>query len=266
MMPVEAVVLGAVQGVTEFLPISSSGHLIIVHQIFGDTQASLFFDVSVHVATLAAVLVAFRSELREIVRGIFGGEKRVRAFVIFLACATLPAGFAGVLAGDWFEQQRSLLVVSVMLIAWGVVLILAENFSKKYPQKSLQDAYLGTSFRDTMLLGFAQVLALIPGTSRSGITMSAGLFLGMPKESAAKISFLLAIPTILGASLVTFMHAPTLQDGALGSVLLGGISAFITGLLAIRLLFLVLHRGGLRFFGIYRIVLGVGILFAWYLF
>lgn len=258
----EAVILGAVQGFTEFLPVSSSGHLILFPAVFGWETSSVAFDVALHVATLGAVFVALWSRISAWIKEIKKGNRAARRLVMYVALATLPAVLFGVLAHDWLEMQRTLPVVGVMLIVWGVVLYVADVVSVRVERTVLRDERI--SFSTAMLIGIGQALALIPGTSRSGASMSIGLFLGLDRKTAATFSFLLAIPAILGAGAVTlFDVAKTGFDVAILPLLVGCSVAFLTGIFAIRFLFAVIEKGGFRWFALYRVVLGVVVLIMW---
>lgn len=256
---IQAILLGAVQGLTEFLPVSSSGHLILFPVLFGWQVDSVAFDVALHIATLGAVFVALWPRISSVLKEVRNGNRAAQRLVVYLALATLPAAFFGILAHDWLEAQRTLGVVGAMLILWGVVLYLADVVSVRVERTVVRDEKI--SFVTAMLIGFAQALALIPGTSRSGTSLSAGLFLGLDRKTATTFSFLLAIPAILGAGVVTLHDVlKTGLDVDLLPLLVGCIVAFVTGIFAIRFLFAVIEKGGFRWFALYRVVLGLVIL------
>lgn len=259
---IQAILLGAVQGLTEFLPVSSSGHLILFPVLFGWEIDSVAFDVALHIATLGAVFVALLPRISAWMKEIRKGNRAARRLAVYLALATLPAALFGVLAHDWLEAQRTLLVVGVMLIFWGIVLYVADVVSMRVERTVLRDERI--SFSTAMFIGVGQALALIPGTSRSGTSISVGLFLGLDRKTAATFSFLLAIPAILGAGAVTlFDVVQTGLDVEILSLLVGCIAAFFTGIFAIRFLFAVIEKGGFRWFALYRVVLGVVVLVVW---
>lgn len=260
---VQAILLGAVQGLTEFLPVSSSGHLILFPAVFGWEVNSVAFDVALHVATLGAVFVALWPRISAWAQEIKKGNRAARRLFVYLLLATIPAGLFGIFAHDWLEAQRTLLVVGMMLIFWGVVLYIADVVSLRVARTVLRDEKI--SFSTAMLIGVAQALALIPGTSRSGTSMSVALFLGLDRKTAATFSFLLAIPAILGAGLVTVLDVrKTGLDVEVVPLLVGCIVAFFTGVFAIRFLFAVIEKGGLRWFALYRVVLGLIVLLCFY--
>ncbi|MFN8533778.1 MAG: undecaprenyl-diphosphatase UppP [Dehalococcoidia bacterium] len=264
----QAIVLGVVQGLTEFLPISSSGHLVIAHALFGwQTENDLAFDVSLHIGTLAAVLVYFA-------RDIFGiAAAMVRAIArrsladplarlgLLIAAGTVPAVLAGVLlqdlAANAFRDPR---LTALMLILFAGVMWLAERAAT---QKRQLDRI---SLVDALLVGAAQAVALIPGVSRSGITISMGLFRGLRRDEAARFSFLLAAPVTFGA--VLFEGAKLMRagmpDGMALSFAAGILSSAAVGFLCIAFLLRYLARFSLNVFIVYRIALALVVLaVAW---
>lgn len=259
----QAILLGAVQGLTEFLPVSSSGHLILFPVVFGWEVNSVAFDVALHIATLGAVFVALWPRISAWAKEIRTGNRAARRLAVYLALATFPAALFGVLAHDWLEAQRTLPVVGGMLIFWGIVLYVADVVSMRVERTVMRDEKI--SFSTAMLIGIGQALALIPGTSRSGTSISVGLFLGLDRKTAATFSFLLAIPAILGAGLVTALDVQkTGLDVAILPLLVGCVVAFLTGIFAIRFLFAVIEKGGFRWFALYRVVLGLIVLLCFY--
>ncbi len=237
MNALRAAVLGCLQGAGEFLPISSSGHLIVLPFLMGWPDSGLAFDVALHLGTLAAVAFAFwRDWLRLLkggLRGIASGRPLAdpdARLLLYLALATLPGAVAGLLLDDWAETVfRSPALVSSMMALMGAVLWLADRRAGSVAEGEV------VSLRDALLIGFAQALAIVPGTSRSGATISMALFLGHKREAAARFSFLLALPITAGAALV---KVPDLvASGAeLTPVLVGMLTAAVSGLLAIRFL------------------------------
>lgn len=253
MTPLRALVLGLLQGLGEFLPISSSGHLIAVPWLLGWPDSGLAFDVALHLGTLAAVAAAF---WRDWVRILTAGAKGVRSgkpladpdsrLLVYLALATVPGAFAGLLLEDWAETTfRSPALVASMMALMGVVLWIADRRANRVAG----DEHV--SLRDALLIGFAQALALVPGTSRSGATISMALFLGMRRESAARFSFLLALPITAGAALLKVPHL--FRAGAdTGPVLIGMLAAAVSGFLAIRLLLSYVRNRDYTPFVLYR--------------
>ena len=251
----EAIISGVVQGLTEFLPVSSSGHLVLVHKIFNfSLESNLFFDICLHAATLLAVLVYFRKDILELIRS------RNTKYISFIAVATIPA----VLAGFFFENKIEALFASAAsvayaLIATGIILLAGQFFIKKR-EISGEEA----NIKSSLIVGLCQACALIPGISRSGITVSSGLAGGMKPDESFKFSFLLSIPVIVGATLYEFLKID-LSSALSGNYLAfsaGIFCAFVVGLVSLRLLWIVMKKRCLHIFGIYCIVLGLsGILF-----
>jgi undecaprenyl-diphosphatase len=237
MNALRAVVLGVLQGAGEFLPISSSGHLIVLPFLMGWPDSGLAFDVALHLGTLAAVAFAFWHDWLRLLKGGLRGLASGRPFadpdarlLVYLALATLPGAVAGLLLDEWAETVfRSPALVALMMALMGVVLWLADRRAGSGAEGEV------VRLRDALLIGFAQALAIVPGTSRSGATISMALFLGHKREAAARFSFLLALPITAGAALV---KVPELvASGAeLTPVLVGLLAAAVSGLVAIRFL------------------------------
>lgn len=253
MSAARAVVLGILQGLGEFLPISSSGHLIVVPWLLGWPDSGLGFDVALHLGTLAAVAGAFwRDWLRLIAGGVRGvlsgrplGDPDAR-LLVYLALASVPGAVAGLLLDEWAETVfRSPGLVALMMALMGVVLWLADRRAGR-----LQDGEV-VSLRDALLIGLAQALAIVPGTSRSGATISMALALGHRREAAARFSFLLALPITFGAAVVKVPHLLT-SGAALGPVLAGMLAAAISGFLAIRALLSYVRTRSYGPFVVYR--------------
>jgi undecaprenyl-diphosphatase len=236
--PGRAAALGALQGLGEFLPISSSGHLIVVPWLLGWPDQSLAFDVALHLGTLAAVVYAFAGDWLRLFRGFFAGLSAGRPFdnpegrmLGLLALASVPGAVAGLLLDDWAETVfRSPALVGVTMAVMGGVLWMADRRAATAP-----DAGDDVGLRDAVLIGCAQALALVPGVSRSGATISAALFLGHRREAAARFSFLLATPITFGAAMLKVPELLT-AAGDWTPVLVGMVSAAVVGFAAIRLL------------------------------
>jgi len=255
------IVLAVIQGLTEFLPISSSAHLILPSQVFGWPDQGLAFDVAVHVGTLAAVVWYFRSEVCRLtvawagdtVRGRVGQDSGLAWAVI---AGTVPAGLAGLLLNDFIETSlRSGLVIAVSTIGFGLVLWWSDAVGRR--NRDLP----ALTMKDAVIIGVAQALALIPGTSRSGITITAALFLGFGREAAARFSFLLSIPLILAAGLLKTLELAE-QGGATdwAAIALGAALSFVSAVVCIHLFLKFLEQLGLMPFVIYRLVLGLMLL------
>ncbi len=258
----QAIILGLIQGLTEFIPVSSSGHLVLAHYFFGATANGLSFDVALHLGTLLALLLYFRKELWIMVRAVFKKQPQSRLAWLLLA-ATVPAVIIGVLLESVAETAfRSPLLVAINLAAIAVLMLCAERFYHHHIHKPTS---LGkTSDKQALIMGASQAIAIIPGVSRSGITITSGLFAGMDRVAATRFSFLLGIPIILGAVVKVFTEQQALQqlrdDKAIFAV--GIITAFLSGLFAIRFMLRYLAKHSLVIFAYYRIGLAVIVLLA----
>jgi len=251
----QALVLGVLQGLGEFLPISSSGHLIVAPWLLGWPVQSLAFDVALHVGTLAAVLYAFIGDWRTIVGRAWGALRTgnplaapegVLLLQILLAC--IPAGIAGLLLEDWADTVfRSPALVATNMALMGLVLYLADRRAEHAKPPA------PVSWRDALLIGCAQALALVPGVSRSGATITMGLFLGYRREDAARFSFLLATPITAAAALLKVPHLFAGGE-ALAPLLIGIVSAGIVGLLSIKVLLTYVRTRTYRPFVVYRLL------------
>ena len=252
----QTLLLALVQGITEFLPISSSAHLILPFEILGWPDQGLAFDVAVHLGTLIAVVVYFWRDLLGLLRGfiqnIAGKPNEDGRLAINLLIASLPIVIVGLLLKSLVEGElRSAGVIATSTIVFGVVLFLADKFSSS--QRSDQEL----TWLHALVIGLAQCLALIPGTSRSGITMSAALALGYTRQAASRMSFLLSVPTILGASVLMLKDLATIDVAVNWSQLATGmVAAGITAYLCIRLFLGFIDRIGFMPFVLYRLVLG----------
>jgi len=248
---IQAIILGAVQGLTEFLPVSSSGHLIIFQNLLGLQNTPLAFDVLVHIGTLVAVFIAFWGDIAVLLRKPWSKL----TFLIIVGC--IPAAVAGFLLEPIFEQTfKSLLVVGIGLLITGGILMVSEKWALAKPGlKEVEE----TTYWDVIWVGVLQAIAIIPGISRSGSTISAGLFAGMERPFAARFSFLLSIPVILGAGLLELKDlggaAITSIPGA--SMAAGLISAAFFGFVAIKVVMRLVNQGRLSVFSWYVWALGI---------
>lgn len=246
----QAAVLGIVQGITEFLPISSTAHLYLVPWLLRWPEHDLAFDVALHMGTLAAVAAVFWRDLLELaVAAITEGTRTARGRLAWgIAAGTVPAALAGLALENAVEGVfRSPLVMAGSLAVLGVVLWLVD---KRVARGRRLDE---VAFADVVYVGFAQMLALVPGVSRSGVTMTAGLLQGLEREAAARVSFLLSFPVILGAGV---LKLPDIGGGARDPVFwIGVLTSAGTGFLAIRYLLAYLRRGTYGVFAAYRVAL-----------
>ena len=239
----KAAVLGMVQGLTEFLPVSSTAHLVLLRWFTGwknGVLESLAFDVALHAGTLLSLFICFRKDIKE----MLGKNHRLLMLILL---GTIPAGVAGILLEDIVEGTlRSPVIIAFALVAIGAVMLIAERFQKTREMKDITIA-------DALLIGLAQAVALVPGVSRSGITISAALFLGLRREASARFAFLLSMPVIGGAALLEagrLLREPSGFDLPLFAM--GFITSMIAGVLAIRFLMSYLRRHPLNAFVYYR--------------
>jgi len=256
---VQALVLGVVQGLTEFLPVSSSGHLILVPHVFGWPDQGQAFDAVMHIGTLAALVAYFRVELVELVTGALS-----RRLALIVIAATIPAGLAGMVFGKAIEANlRSPLLIAVTTAFWGIVMWLADKNARGATHVD-DDPLERVGWGRGMLVGFAQALALIPGTSRSGITITAGLFSGLDRATAARYSFLLGIPITAAAGGYKLLQLLKvgIPAGEGGPLFVAVIASFVSGWLAVSFLVGYLRRRSLTPFVIYRLALAVAIVLA----
>ncbi|MDO8885437.1 undecaprenyl-diphosphatase UppP [Candidatus Oleimmundimicrobium sp.] len=259
----QAVILGIVQGITEFAPISSSAHLVLIPDLMGWAQPDLSFDVMLHLGTLTAVICFFRSEISELFIAFVNGFKKKTArqkpecqLAWLIIIGTIPAIFIGLLFQDFFEGLFSNpLTVSLLLMVTGTFLWISEAASKKL--RVLDDI----SLSDTLIIGLAQGCAIAPGISRSGATIAAGLFRGLNRDSAARFSFLLAIPIILGAVILKTGDFICLYGEQKSMPLLAGfLAAAVSGYLCIKYLLNYLKKGRLTIFAYYCWFVGAAFL------
>ena len=259
----QVTILAALQGATEFLPISSSGHLILPSLIFAWNDQGLTFDIAVHVGTLFAVLVYFRDDLQRLVfaltLSVFQRKHSEDSKLAWmLLAATIPAGLSGLLFATQVEQYaRSLILIGFTSIIFGLLLFVSDRSGSK--QLTLADM----NWKTALLIGFSQVLALIPGTSRSGVTMTAALFCNLDRAAAARFSFLLAIPIIAASGLlrgIQFLQTDT--ESVEWIVLLYAIFiSAVVAYLCIHYFLQLIERIGFLPFVIYRILLGIVLIF-----
>jgi undecaprenyl-diphosphatase len=255
-----SIIFGAIQGLTEFLPISSSGHLVILHQVFNLEVDNLIFDVALHFGTLLALLIFFRCKLFASPNG--RARLLVPQKIIWIIIATLPAAVAGFFMEDIIGiYLRNIAAVSWALVVGGVLLIIADRYSVK------QKDFNSLNPLEIFLIGTAQAIALIPGVSRSAITIIAGLGLKLQRQAAAEFSFLLAIPILFGAAAKKFFDLNLAGWSAIDVwvFIIGTLTAFIVGYLVIKYFIKFLKKYSLVWFGWYRIILGAIVLLWIYL-
>jgi len=258
MSVLQSAVLGIVQGLTEFLPVSSSAHLVVIPKLAGWPDQGLAYDVALHWGTLFAVVLYFWKDLLAVAKdGLTRAETVERRLFDGLIIATIPGVIAGLAFGDLIETYfRSADRVGISLAAFGILLGMADRFGKK--ERGVDTI----SLKDCALIGLSQALAIIPGVSRSGITMTAALFLGFKRVDAARFSFLMSVPIIGGAGVLKFKDL--LAGGVDGAFFIGVALSALSGLLAIGGLLRYLQKASFTAFAVYRILWG-GFL-IWYAF
>ena len=256
---VEVFILGFIQGVAEFLPISSSAHLIIFRDLFGigagmGQNMELTFDIALHFGTLLAIGVFFFKDfIKMISKGFTKGVKDADGKILwYLVAATIPAAIVGVLFEDAIENviRSNYIVIAIALAVMGIIIYLADKFSKE--TKDIKKM----SLKDAVLIGCSQVFALIPGFSRSGTTIAAGRVLGLDRESAAKFSFFLSAPVVLGAVVLQLLKGSVISVilANLGTFILGILVSFVIGILCIKYLLKYLQKHNFKIFMIKKIL------------
>ena len=255
---IQAIILGIVQGITEFLPISSSGHLVLMQKIFGITEPTLMFDTSVHLGTLVAVFVVFKDDIISILK------KPFQKITWLLIAGTIPTVIIALVFRDTFEQMFHTgstlgfeFIVTGIILLWSGMLISGHKHVKE------------TSYFDAIFIGIMQGIAIMPAISRSGLTISGALFRKLDRDFAARFSFLLSIPAIIGATV--FQMKDIIEAGSgtgggigLGALLVGSIAAAIAGYISIKFMLQVLRSGKLRYFAYYVLVLGAFVILDQY--
>ena len=254
---IEALLLGLVQGLTEYLPVSSSGHLAIGSYLFGvEGEDNLAFTVAVHVATVLSTLVVLWKEIDWIFRGLFKCELNEETkYVINIVVSMIPVGIVGVFFKDYVEDVfgSGLLIVGCMLLVTAALLTFSYYAKPRQKEK--------ISVKDAFIIGLAQACAVMPGLSRSGSTIATGLILGNKKESLAQFAFLMVIPPILGEALLDVLKAAK-GEAVMGGIetlplVVGFIAAFVSGCLACKWMINIVKKGKLVYFGIYCAIAGV---------
>ncbi|WP_158970822.1 undecaprenyl-diphosphate phosphatase [Paraglaciecola sp. L3A3] len=257
----EIIILAIIQGLTEFLPISSSAHLILPSEVFGWHNQGLAYDVAVHVGSLLAVMIYFRADIARLTvawlsKGFTANQSADSKLAWWVILATIPAVIFGFLLKDYIEVYgRSALVIATTTIVFGLLLWYADK------KATLAKNITHITWKNALIIGIAQAIAIIPGTSRSGITMTAGLMLGLNRDSAARFSFLLSIPVILGAGLLATVDLIQEPNGVDWQALLfGAVFSFVSAYACIYLFLAWISKIGMLPFVIYRLILGVALL------
>ncbi|NVM03938.1 MAG: undecaprenyl-diphosphate phosphatase [Candidatus Helarchaeota archaeon] len=262
----KSVILGVIQGLTEFLPISSSGHIVIAKKLFLIKSAGMLYEVFLHFGTFLSVIVIFRKEIADIVSSLGIGmvdllknrslsskltKNQKSRLGIFIIIASVPAGTVGILfkseLSEFFENP---LFVAIALIFTGIILYITKYF---------REGGLGVRFFGSIVIGCAQAFAILPGISRSGMTISAGIFLGINREDAVKFSFFLSMPAIFGATILetldAFYYNLNIED--LIQIFLAFLSAFLSGYFAVKVLMKIVIAGKFYLFSFYCFLIGI---------
>lgn len=255
-----AAILGLVQGLTEFLPVSSSGHLVLGQRLLGINEPEMLFDVALHIGTLAAVVVVFWRDLWSMLRGLWARDARGREglrLLMLVVVGTVPAALVGLLFKDLFESLfASVAAVGAALLFTGCILMSTRLAG---PAKR---GVMATGPGRALWVGVFQALAITPGVSRSGSTIAAALLAGMDRDLAARFSFLLSVPAILGAMLLQLIHLDRAAPVGMSALIIGGAVAAVSGFLALKLLIRLVRGGRLHLFAWYCWALGLAAL-AW---
>lgn len=258
MTVLQAIILGAIQGLTELLPISSSAHLTIIPWMFGWTNSELFnmnfegFDVALHFGTLLAIVIFFFKDWLELIKGgynqIVKKEKSFEGKMFwYLVIATIPGGIIGFVLDKFVGNKlETPIIIALALIVMGIILYIVDKKSKS------DIKFENMNFKQTFLIGLSQCLAFIPGVSRSGITMTTGRIMGIQRESVAKYSFLLSTPIVFAATVLKF------KDFVFSiPFFIGVFVSFIVGIFVIKFLLEYLRKGSFKIFAIYRVIFGI---------
>lgn len=252
----QAIILGLVQGLTEFIPISSSGHLVLLHHALGVVNNGLAFDVALHFGTLVALIAYFWRDLIQFASAIFKRSEKTKLAWLLIA-ATIPAAVIGFLLESAAESKfRSPRVVAGNTLLFGILMLVAEWYYSRHKRHTQLE---NVKTNQALAMGLAQAVAIVPGVSRSGSTITAGLFVGLDRVAATRFSFLLGIPITAGAVLRVFTENGVLAEMQTqqGVVVTGIITALLSGLFAIRFMLKYLSGHGLHIFAYYRIALGL---------
>ena len=270
MESLQSVMLGIIQGLTEFLPVSSSGHLVLLQNLFGIREPELLFDISLHLGTLLAVFIVFYKEILRILqtllrlpalikssgnlKSVFADNEEIRIFALILI-GSIPTAILGILFHKIADQIfGAVWIVGVMLLVTGTLLWFTRQMSDE------GRPLIKVSIRDALMIGLIQGMAIMPGISRSGATISMALFLGMNREVAGRYSFLLSIPAILGAMILSLNSTIIQTDIPVRIILLGTVTAAIVGYIGLKILLRLVKQGHLYYFAPYCWLLGAATL------
>lgn len=252
----QAIILGIIEGITEFLPISSTGHLIVASDLLGYKDTAKVFTIAIQTGAILAVIWFYRSQLSVLVKGLVRGDKKVRHFWYVWILATVPAGIVGLTLNRWLDVYAVSLTVAISLIVGGVLMWLIETYHHT-PTSNNQPKLDKINYQQSLKIGLFQVLALVPGVSRSGATIIGGMLSGLDRVTATAFSFYLSIPVILLAGIYKLSTGgiSTISGGST-ALLAGTVAAFFSALIAIKWLLKYVSNHDLKLFAYYRIALG----------
>ena len=261
---IQAIFLGAVQALTEFLPVSSSAHLTLIPWLFNLTDMGETFDIALHFGTLLAIATFFFKDWIELIKSgignITGNKTKTGNMFWYLVLATIPGGIMGFVLDHFTENffRTQYLIIGITLIVMGLILYIIDKNAKT------DTNYENLSLKQTLIIGVSQALAFIPGVSRSGITITTGRFLGVDRESAAKFSFLLSSPIVLAAFIFKIKDIQ-LISGQILPFILGILTSFVLGMFVIKFLLDYLKKGSFKVFAIYRFIIGAIVIAAYFI-
>jgi len=242
----QAIILGIIQGITEWLPVSSSGHLVLAQHLFGLSQP-IVFDVMLHLGSLLVVFVFFWKEIKDLVIGVFKFERDKLLLLLYIIIATIPIALVGFFLSNLIESAFQSLIV----VGFGLIFTALLIFLSRFPKKKTKEL---TWYRAT-IIGLFEAIAILPGVSRSGSTISSGMFLGIKKEDVAKFSFIIFIPAILGAAILELPHLGAVDN--MGAMLIGTLVSAIVGFFSLKLLMNIIKKDKFSWFAIYCLILGI---------
>lgn len=250
----EAIILGIVQGITEWLPISSSGHLVLIQNLLG-MEPSIAFDIMLHIGSLLVIFFVFWKDIFEIIHGVIRLDRKYLTLMMMYIAATIPIA----VVGFFFRNQIESVFHDLRTVGFSLLFTSALLFFSRYPKKKTGSM----SFRNAIGMGIAQSIAILPGVSRSGSTISAALMMGVKQEDAARFSFIMVIPAILGAAILELDGIGQMTD--IGAMIAGTITTMIVGFFSLKLLLKIIKGNKFSYFGIYCFVLGLITLGIYYL-
>lgn len=254
----QAIILGIIQGITEWLPISSSGHLVLAQQFFGLT-VPLIFDILLHLGSLIVILIFFRKEIKELIIGLIKWQKKQVAITLYLLIGTIPIALVGYFLQDKIAIAfQSLTMVGVGLLFTSLLLFLSRFRINKKTEERKSPNKQKITWQKALVMGLFQSIALIPGVSRSGSTISSGLILGIKREEAARFSFLLFIPAIIGALILELPNFVLTES--INIYIIGTVVSAIVGFFSLGLLMRIIKNNKFHWFSIYCFILGIIIL------